>query len=249
MRRITSCHPYLRSLVRIATILGMLGSLLACTQHDAETPQQMTGIWRIENPIFAVRTAEGKEPPLRPEAAKIYSEHMAARKNGDTSFDSATWCSSVGNPRLMFIDVPFQLLVRPQHVAVLHEWNWWARIIYMETAATSADAASEDLNIPGPMGRSLGKWDGDTLVVETTQLLDSTLIDSAGMPHSSELKITERLRLRSADVLEARIRIEDPMTFTEPWETLVTYRRQHNAIIREDVCLDRIKTGAPALKE
>lgn len=99
------------------------------------------------------------------------------------------------------------------------------------------------------MGLSKGKWEGDTLVVETGRLSHLTLIDSAGMPHSDDFKLTERIRLRSPDVLENRIRIEDPGVFTQPWETMVTYKRQRDATIEEDVCLDRIKTGAPAVKE
>lgn len=103
---------------------------------------------------------------------------------------------------------------------------------------------------PGPMGFSKGHWEGDTLVIETTQLLDTTLIDGAGIPHSDALKLVEHVRLRSPNVLENRIRIEDPATFTQPWETVVSYKRQPRGThLEEDVCLDRIKSGAAAVKE
>jgi hypothetical protein len=102
---------------------------------------------------------------------------------------------------------------------------------------------------PGPIGLSLGKWIDDTLVIKTDHLIETTLIDSAGLPHSDALKLTETLRLRSPDVLEDRIRFEDPETFTRPWETVVTYRRKPGARIHEDVCPDRIKDGEPAVKE
>ncbi len=203
----------------------------------------LTGIWRIDKPVAALHTANGGEPPLRAEAAKRYQVHIAERRNGDlTSFDSAAWCASVGMPRIMTINSPFEIVVRPPYVALLHEWNWWARVVYFGGALAGGD------DQPGPMGLSVGRWEGDTLVVETSHLIGSTLIDNSGLPHSDALKLTERLRLRSPDVLEDRLQFEDPQTFTQPWEAVLTYRRQHTDI-HEDVCLDRIKSGEPALME
>ena len=98
------------------------------------------------------------------------------------------------------------------------------------------------------VGLSRGEWVDDKLVVKTDHLIDTTPIDSAGLPHSDALKLTETLRLRSPDVL-SRIRFEDPATFTRPWETVVTYRRKPGARIQEDVCLDRLQAGEPAVKE
>jgi hypothetical protein len=231
---------------RLAVLLG--ATTLMWTQAHAMSQDKsgLSGVWRIEKPVFAVRTSNGQLPPFKPEAQKVYRAHLAARKRGDTSFDSATWCASVGMPRIMFLDAPFQIMARPRYVAFLHQWNWWARIVYLP-GALSTDLPGYDQ--PGPMGLSKGEWNGDTLVVETTQLISSTLIDGAGVPHSDGLKLTERLSLRSRDVLEDRIRIDDPATFTRPWETVVTYRRQPHTVIQEDVCLDRIKAGAPAVRE
>lgn len=249
-----------------AKFLLSLNCIVAVGAAHAQDHSKFAGIWRIEKPVFAVRTVDGKEPPLKPAAQKIYREHIAARRRGDTSFDSATWCAAVGMPRILFIDYPFQIMLGSKHVAFMHEWNWWARVVYLEGALAAAPQAQPSgtpaasappafgppqarADLPGPMGLSKGKWQGDTLVVETTHLIDSTLLDSAGLPHSDDLKLTEQLRLRTPDVLENRIRIEDPAIFSQPWETVVTYRRQSNTVIKEDVCLDRMKTGAPALKE
>jgi hypothetical protein len=244
----------------------------------------MDGVWRIEKPVFAVKTVDGKTPPLKPEAARIYAAHQSARKAGDPSFDSATWCASVGMPRILFIDYPFQLVVREPYVAFLHQWNWWARIVYLDGALSDSAAAggppaagrgagpdgsggptpagSPRPGAPngppardaskaavGPMGLSKGRWEGDALVIDTDALGHLTLLDGAGMPHSQSLKITEHVSLRSPDVLVDRIRIDDPETFTTPWETLVTYKRQRDGVIEEDVCLDRIKNHQPAVKE
>jgi hypothetical protein len=266
--------------------MGALATLGLCvaTASAAAANLQLDGIWRIEKPVFAVKTLDGKAPPLKPEAAKLYAAHQSARKAGDTSFDSATWCASVGMPRILFIDYPFQLVVREPYVAFLHQWNWWTRIVYLDgalskevaaggaadtgrgarrggpgggTPAGSAPAGAPDAprapiaskEAVGPMGLSKGRWEGDTLVIDTDTLGHLTLLDGAGMPHSQALKITEHVSLRSRDVLVDRIRIEDPETFTAPWETQVTYKRQPGGVIEEDVCLDRIKNRQPAVRE
>lgn len=268
--------PHVARLVLAFGVMALIG-----LNANAQSASQLAGIWQIAQPVFALRTLEGKEPPLKPEAAKVYAKRLAARKQGDTSFDSATWCASVGVPRIMLINYPFEIVVRPPYVALLHEWNWWARVVYLEGALADSSGGPAagpppqgpppgppsgassgppgegppgggpppSSNGPSSMGLSKGRWEGDTLIVETTKLDDSKLLDNAGLPHSAALKVTERLRLRNADVLENKIRIEDSATFTQPWETLVTYRRRNDTTIQEDVCLDRIKTGAPALRE
>ena len=166
---------------------------------------------------------------------------MAARRAGDVSFDHSSWCASLGIPRLMFVPYPFEIVVRPKQVAFLYEWNWWARVVDMSGAAL-------DVISPTSMGVATGKWEGGALVIQTKGLEDTTLLDSAGAPHSEEITVTERLKLKGADLLQDRIKIDDPKTFTRPWETLITYRRQRNTVIQEDVCLDRIKAGEPYVK-
>ena len=248
----------------------MMGGLLAvatglayAAETSASSPshQPFAGVWQIESPVVAVRTATGEEPPLQSAAAKVYRQRIAARKQGDTSFDSATWCASVGMPRLMFINYPFEIMVGPKHVAFMHEWYGWARVVYLpgslkelvrpkqENTGIGGLAPIQSVMTPGPVGLSRGEWVDDKLVVKTDLLIDATPIDSAGLPHSDALTLTETLRLRSPDVLEDRIRFEDPATFTRPWETVVTYRRKPGARIQEDVCLDRLQTGGPAVKE
>lgn len=254
----------------ITATLGFAAAVGACSKPDApesslaqQSPQQTTprlgGVWRIAQPVFQLRTVDGGEPPLKPEAAQLYREHMAARKRGDLSFDSGTWCASVGMPRILLIDYPFEIVVDEPYISFLHEWNWWTRLVYLpgsisaeavnpRDVAVFKDKGTSTADLPGPMGLSRGKWENDTLVVETTHFIDMTLLDSAGLPHSEALKLTERLKLLDADTLENRLRIEDPNTFTAPWETVVTFRRQPGVTLREDVCLDRIKNGEPAIR-
>ena len=272
----------------LALALGLvIGQAMApCIAHAApgHTREQIAGTWLIEKPVFALRTAGGAAPPLKPAAAMVYQERQAARAGGDTSFDSGTWCASLGMPRMLLVDYPFEIIVRPKQVAFLHQWNWWARLVYMPGALTKGASAPPppgsglpDIGpgVPafgpppggppgGPPGAtasgeqeightstgfSRGRWEGDVLVVTTDHLAGQTLLDSAGMPHSEALRLTERIRVLGPDLLEDRIRIQDSETFVRTWEAVVTFKRQAALGRNEDVCLDRIQAGEPAVRE
>jgi len=128
------------------------------------------------------------------------------------------------------------------------EWNRVRRAIGMPglPPQISLFGAAEDAKLVGTkMGTSRARWDGNSLVIETKDVSDTTLLDDL-VPHGFDMTVTERLSLKDADTLEDRITIQDPATFTKPLETVVTYKRQPDAIFPEDVCLDRV-FGKPAL--
>lgn len=224
----------------LVALLAVQGAGLAVAADDDWTPDSLNGVWLIEQEQLELRTENGDMPPLLPAAARVYQSNRRALAEGDTYFDRATWCASPGLPRLALVAHPFEILVNPLQVAFLYEWNRWARLV---------DLSGADFDVLYPMsfGTAAGRFDGETLVIETRGLMSQTVMDDSGMPHSDALVMTERYRLIGDDRLENRMRFEDPETFSEPWETVVTYRRQAGARIAEDVCLDRIKQGLPAI--
>jgi hypothetical protein len=226
--------------MRGLALAGVLLGLVAGAAFAADPKPSLEGVWLIERAPRELRTVDGKPPPLLPEAKKQYEEQRALRARGDTSFDHTTWCASAGVPRLMLEPYKFEIIVNRRQVAFLYEWNRWARLV---------DMTGNDLQplYPLSFGTANGWFEGDTLVIVSRQLAKETFIDRSGLPHSDDMTLTERLRLRSPNVLENRMRIEDPATYAEPWEAVVTYRRQKDAGIEEDVCLDRIKQGKPAI--
>ena len=80
------------------------------------------------------------------------------------------------------------------------------------------------LDDPTYAGYSTGRWEGDTLVVETVALRDNTFIEGF-TPHSDAMTIIERIRFTSPGVLEDRMTVTDPKALTQPWSTVKTYRR------------------------
>lgn len=234
--------------------------LTGCSVTSEPEAVSFDGVWRIKTPVTALKTVDGTAPPLLPEAEKVYKKHIDMASNGDRSYDSTMWCSAAGMPRLMTINSPFEIVDTSRsnkHLTFFHEWNWWARVVYFDDALNSD--ASNDVDSgavmflggadpDGPMGLSKGHWEGDTLVIVTTNLIDSTLMDNSGLPHSDKLTLTERLSMNQKGELVNVMTVDDPESFSRVWQTSLTYTRT-NEKIREDVCLDRVKNGESAIVE
>ena len=227
---------------RLAALHGvLLVGIAAITYGEELTRESFNGVWLIAEDTPALHTIDGSEPPLLPEARARYEQNLRARESGDTSFDRATWCAGVGLPRLLLANHPFEIMVDPRQVGFFFQWNRWVRLVDMSGEALEP-------YYPMSLGTASGAWQDDgSLVIRTSGLMHETIMDHAGLPHSDDLVMTETLRLLDADTLENHIRFEDPLTFSTPWETKVTYLRQHGARLKEDVCLDRIKQGMPPI--
>ncbi|MFI4914456.1 MAG: nuclear transport factor 2 family protein [Steroidobacterales bacterium] len=205
--------------------------------------QALQGTWLIEQPVYTAKTVDGQLPPLTSDGQTLYQQHLDARRAGDATFDDTAWCGSAGIPRLMLMDYPFQIVLQPNDtIFFYYEWNRWQRLIYMTHDKVSPIGTSS-------MGSAAGHWEGDSLVILSNGFREDSLIDGAGLPHSDKLQVTERLHLIAPDVLEDRIRIEDPAYYTQPWDMRASYRRRPvHTTLPEDVCLDRAADGPPADK-
>src|SRR5689334_6554673 len=186
-------RPPTRFPLRVALVL-VSAALLCAAALAAEPNEAFDGVWLIEKAPQTLLTADGKRPPLRPEALAEYEARLAARAKGDLSFDRTTWCAAAGVPRLMLEPHPFEILVNPRQVAFLYEWNRWARLI---------DMTGNDLQplYPLAFGTANGKFDNGSLVVVTRGLTKQTTLDRSGLPHSDSLVLTETFRLKDRNVL------------------------------------------------
>jgi hypothetical protein len=135
-----------------------------------------------------------------------------------------------GMPRLMANPYPQEIVVQPHQVLILKELQTQIRRIY-----TDGRKPKSDLD-PTYTGYSTGRWEGDTLVVETVGLRADTVFDRTGAPHSDQMKIIERMRLRTPDVWEDEITVIDPVALTRPWVVTRTYERRPTWEIMEYVC-------------
>jgi len=127
-------------------------------------------------------------------------------------------CYLPGIPRAMYLPHPFQITQSTNKIHIAYSFSNTARTIHMDEVEGPPDETW--------MGHSVGRWEGDTLVVDVTNFNDRAWFDRAGNYHSNALKLTERFTLKSPDVIWYEVTIEDPNVFTRPWTiAMPLYRR------------------------
>jgi hypothetical protein len=160
---------------------------------------------------------------------------------GKKLFDAATatnskddpegFCLPPGVPRMMYTPYPAEILQLPERIVFIYEGgaHVW-RNIWMDGRAQPKD--------PNPtyLGYSVGKWEGDTLVVDTVGMNDRTWLDAAGHAHGEKLHVTERFTRTDSNTLKIEATMEDPDYYTKPW-TVVTFATwSPNNEILEYIC-------------
>jgi hypothetical protein len=168
-------------------------------------------------------------PPYNAEYERKYRQILADNLAGKPSNDPAARCLPLGMPRMMAL-YPVEFIIAPARTTILFEQYSQVRRIF-----TDGRRHPDDLE-PGFTGHSIGRWEGDTLVVDTVGIRGDLTFDTIGTPHSDALHLTERLRRTSPDIIEDRIVIDDPKAFTQPWTVVRHYRRQPGWEIQEFVC-------------
>lgn len=217
--------------IAAVTLLASAPVLLAQTRPD------LSGIWSRTGPGAHQPFGQGP-PPLQPWAKAIYEENeqgLPPAEDGLDELDPVIYCMPHGIPRIMAGNQPIEIVQTPNQVYLLFEAHSVQRRIYL-------DGRKLPENYPASyMGFSTGRYDGDTLVVETSGLNDLTWLDRTGIPHSDALRVTERIRRAAQDTLEISFLFDDPKAFAKPWEAKKTYQRKPDWEIMENIgyCEDR----------
>lgn len=141
-------------------------------------------------------------------------------------------CFPPGVPRVYLYNFPMQIVQIPGQVLMLFEYDHYIRRVY-------TDGRPHDTE-QGPlwMGDSIGKWEGDTLVVDTINFNDKTLIDRVGRPHSDALHVVERIRRMDHNSMEIDFTVDDPKAYTKPWGTKLIFELKPDWKIMEQICED-----------
>lgn len=229
----------------LRSALSGLAAVLMAGVSSAQAAPDLSGVWRLKGASNQeLKTIDGQAPPLLPAAQTLYRQRQAQYQAGDRSFDNAAkLCVSPGMPRMVLLPYPFQIIQSQKQMAFLFEWNGRHRLIDL----SGAPVEPPDLFY---MGTASGRAEGETMVIETQGLVDTSLLDASGMPHSDQLRLTERYRLADGGAtLVNEITVEDPQTFSRPWKTQATYQRMPPGTeIKEDVCRERVPKGGPAFQ-
>ena len=136
-----------------------------------------------------------------------------------------------GLPRMMSVALyPMEIIQRPEQITIVTEAFSEVRRVFMNQPQLPIDEVP-----PGYYGHSVGRWEGDTLVVDTVGIKTSIPAYQI-MPHSDQMRITERIRLVAPDYLHDQITIEDPVALEKPVTYTLAYRRMPNYKMVEFVC-------------
>ena len=195
----------------------------------------LSGVWQIESPKYLANLAADFKPgelPIQPWADTLTRERMTGIH---ASEESNANCLPQGVPRINATPNPFKILQEPEVVVILYEAFGQFRQIFLD-----GRQPPENPN-PTWLGYSVGRWEGDTLAVETTGFNGKTWLDQAGHPATDSLHVTERFRRRDFGHLEIQTTIDDPKVYTKPWTATEPIQLLADTDLLEFVCNENEK--------
>jgi len=201
-------------------------NLSAPTPRSADGRPDLSGVWVVKNGSFYL-TSDLKPEDIRPWAAAVYKQSEDSfRRDSD-----GIQCLPPGPKAGIGVGgFPVKIVQTANLVVVLYEYEIIFRQIF-----TDGRALPEDPN-PTWMGYSVGRWDGDTLVVTTAGYNDRTTIDLAGHPHTEGLRMTERYHRRDFGHLDVQVTLDDPKAYTRPWTLPMEFTLIPDGDLIEYVC-------------
>jgi hypothetical protein len=228
-------------LLAVAVAAGCSGAAAPAPYRAPRTPDgtpDLSGIWQALNtanwnlethvarqgPVHSLGAAfsvppgvgvvEGGEIPYLPAAR----EKRDANAANWAALDPEVKCYMPGIPRAAYMPYPFQIVQSAANILMTYEFASASRVVRMNSQEKSP--------APAWMGWSIGRWDGETLVVEVTDQMEETWFDRAGNHHSDALKVTERYTAIDANTLQYQATIEDPEVYARPWTISMPLHRR-----------------------
>jgi hypothetical protein len=176
-------------------------------------------------------------PKLTPEYLAKWNVIAASRISGSYEYDNIHNCLPPGMPAMMSAAYGMEIMQDEQKITIFSEHQDALRRIYLDGRKPSAQVLAD----PTYAGYSTGRWEGDTLVVDTVALTTKSYIDGSS-PHSDKMTVQERMRWVDG-VLENQITVNDPEALTEPWRVVRRYRKASypNDELREFACAEGLR--------
>jgi hypothetical protein len=209
-------------------------NLTAPAPRTAEGRPDFSGLWTQGlNPYLLDVIQDPKDESIfLPAAEALFKKHLSDFRR-DNPFSHCL----PGGPFNMQFPGLHRIIQSPTVVAVLYEFGSLHRQVFLDGRQLPKD--------PNPtwLGYSVGRWDGDTLVVETAGFNDRTWLDMAGHPHSEQLRVTERLRRIDFGHIQRQIIFEDPQTLTKPLTLSLSLDYAPDTEMLENICENERDSG------
>jgi len=201
----------------------------------AKAPFDLTGTWFVDLREGFLKFLFGPPyPPLKEEALKALEEGAKAQARGENYRDSIGQCFPPGMPMIMTRVWPHAFIQLPTAIYMISGFNNSFRTIYVD----GRDFSDPDLVVPTYNGESIGRWEGDTLVVRTKYFATDNHWIDIGLPLSEEFQITERIRLiEGGKVMQVEYIMTDPGNWEGEWRNTKRFNREDYTDINESECI------------
>jgi hypothetical protein len=182
-----------------------------------------------------VRIADLSNPILKPWAIERMKKANADAAAGREAFEARASCRPGGVPGFLVMGRvnPLYFVQTPKEVVMINEGGPEVRRVHMNVPHSANPK-------PSPYGESVGHYEeGDTLVIHTVGLSDTTFVDNYRTPHTTQLHVVERFKLsQDGKTLQVTISVDDPGAFNMPWSARQIYTRSHEEPILETICAE-----------
>ena len=230
---------------RFMDLIVAAALLLACSAvgfaQAGQRPPDLSGVWLRAKTLSA---SDARWVTARTDPIPFLPRTREVREYGRNEQAEGEQFRPELNPRisecyppdphfLMSNDYPFEIVQSSRRAMFLFEWGHWVRQVWL------GEEPTDDVDIAW-MGYSIGKWDGDTLVIDTSAIDDRN--SYAGFIHTDEMHITEHLRRVDPNTLVNIRTFEDPKAYTMPWTDTVVYKLQPNLRITPKQQCDKTLT-------
>jgi hypothetical protein len=192
----------------------------------------LSGIWQVPGIKYLLNIAvDLKDVPFQPWAAAVYKERVETNGKDDPN----NRCLPSIIPEKVAVTSPWKIVEIPGVTIVLYESRTIFRQIF-----TDGRTFPTDMN-PAWQGYSMGRWDGDTFVVETRGFNDKGWLDTNGHPVTDALHVIERYTRKDFGHMEVAITIDDPKAYTRPWTVVEPAVLQADTELIEYICEENNK--------
>jgi len=204
----------------------------AAKTHSASTLPDLSGVWFM--PEYHRTLLPKEDPPFQPWAEALLKKRDLENNTADpdTGPDPIERCIPPGVPRIMLQPFPWEIVQAKDRVIMIFEYQALTRQIFTDGRGHPKDLDSTY------MGHSIGKYEADSLVVDTVGFNDKTWLDPKGLPHSDALHVIERIRRVDHDTLQVDYTIDDLKAYTKPWTAQRIFKLKPDWEIKEYVCAE-----------
>jgi hypothetical protein len=231
-----------RSLAWSAGMLTWITFFAASVAHAQQAPaatfnpRDLSGVWLFSG----LRTLSNNPPVLTPEGKAKFDANKPSY--GPRAIPPALGndpmgkCDPIGLVRSILYPRNREIFQVRDRVLMIFEWNRVYREIWTDGRALPTDPAEWKW-----YGYSVGRWEGDTLVVDTIGLNDGTWLDQFGNTYTTDMRLEERYRRVSQDTIEFTMTLTDPKTYTTPWVSERKVLRLQKEELREEICAPSVE--------